>query len=164
MVCVFIAPMSNSFNYFKLIVGYVSVLVGQALFLVGLDESILPIGKIVGHSLIKFKKIAFIIFFGFVFGLLSTVAEPALSVLARQTHMIMPIISESLFVWVLSAGIGAFIGFALFRVIKNMSIKTVFAVFYIAIFVMAIFVPEEFIALSSTAAAPRRAMFQCRSS
>lgn len=148
VVCVFIAPMSNPADYIKLIVGYVCVLLGQALFLVGLDESILPIGKMVGQSLIKFQKIIFIIFFGFIFGLLSTVAEPALAVLARQTNMIMPIVSEPLFVWVLSAGIGAFVGFALFRVIKNLSIRTVFSVLYIAIFITAIFVPEEFIALA----------------
>lgn len=148
VVCVFIEPMSHPADYIKLIVGYASVLVGQALFLVGLDESILPIGKMVGQSLIKFQKVAYILFFGFIFGLLSTVAEPALAVLARQTHMIMPIISEPLFVWVLSAGIGAFVGFALYRVIKNMSIKAVFAVLYIVIFIVAIIVPEEFIALA----------------
>ncbi len=148
VVCVFIAPMSNPFDYVKLIVGYLCVLIGQAFFLVGLDESILPIGKMVGQSLIKFQKVIFIIFFGFIFGLLSTVAEPALAVLARQTHMIMPIISESLFVWILSAGIGVFVALALLRVIKNVNIKVVFFVLYIAIFIMAIFVPEEFIALA----------------
>lgn len=148
VVCVFIAPMGNPADYIKLIVGYVCVLLGQALFLVGLDESILPIGKMVGQSLIKFQKAIFIIFFGFIFGLLSTVAEPALAVLARQTNMIMPIVSEPLFVWVLSAGIGAFVGFALFRVMKNLSIRAVFAVLYISIFLIAIFVPEEFIALA----------------
>lgn len=148
VVCVFIAPMRNPFDYVKLTVGYLCVLLGQALFLVGLDESILPIGKMVGQSLIKFKKVIFIIFFGFIFGLLSTVAEPALAVLARQTNMIMPIISEPLFVWVLSAGIGAFVALALLRVIKNWSIKAIFVVLYSAIFIMAVFVPEEFIALA----------------
>lgn len=53
IVCVFVAPMKNTFGYVKLVVGYVSVVVGQLLFLGGLNISILPIGKLVGGSLIK---------------------------------------------------------------------------------------------------------------
>lgn len=44
VVCGFIAPMESAFDYFKLAVGYASVVLGQTLFLVGLDSSILPIG------------------------------------------------------------------------------------------------------------------------
>lgn len=52
IVCGFIAPMDNLSDYTKLAIGYACVVVGQALFLVGLDVSILPIGKLVGRSLI----------------------------------------------------------------------------------------------------------------
>jgi hypothetical protein len=148
LVCVFIAPMENAFDYVKLLIGYSCVVVGQTLFLVGLDESILPIGKLVGQSLIRLKKAVFIIFFGFLFGLLATVAEPALSVLARQTNMVMPSVNETLFVWLMGAGIGVFVGFSMFRVIKNLNIKIVFAALYITIFLTMIFVPQEFIALA----------------
>ena len=148
IVCVFVAPMKNTFDYVKLAVGYASVVVGQALFLGGLNISILPIGKLVGSSLIKLKKAVFIIFFGFVFGLLATVAEPALSVLARQTHMIMESVDETLFVWIMGAGIGVLVGFSLFRIMKNLDIKVVFAALYIVTFLAIIFVPEQFVALA----------------
>ena len=148
VVCVFIAPMESGFDYAKLAVGYSCVVVGQTLFLVGLETSILPIGKMVGQSLIKLKKAVFIIFFGFLFGLLATVAEPALSVLARQTNMIISLVNETAFVWIMGAGIGVFVGFAMFRVIKNLNIKFIFALLYIVVFATVIFVPEEFIALA----------------
>jgi len=32
---------------------------------------------------------------------LATVAEPALTVLAKQTNMIMPIINETVFIWIM---------------------------------------------------------------
>ena len=48
----------------------------------------------------------------------------------------------------MGAGIGVFVGFSLFRIIKDFNIKIVFAVCYILIFAMVIFVPEEFIALA----------------
>ncbi len=148
LVCVFIAPMKNPSDYVKLTLGYVSVVFGQAFFLVGLDSSILPIGKIVGSSLIKFKKGIFIIFFGVLFGILATVAEPALAVLARQTHMIMTEVNETVFVWILSSGVGIFVGFALFRIIKDLNIKVIFAILYTMVFLTVILVPEEFVALA----------------
>ena len=148
VVCGFVAPLPNPADYIKLVIGYLSVVVGQALFLVGLDVSILPIGKLVGRNLVKLKKIVFIIFFGFLFGLLATVAEPALAVLARQTHMIMPIVNETLFLWIMGSGIGVFVGFSLYRIMKNLNIKTVFAVLYIATFLTILFVPPEFVALA----------------
>lgn len=148
IVCVFIAPLSNQSDYIKLIVGYFSVVVGQTVFLVGLNISILPIGMLVGGSLIKLKKASFIIFFGLVFGLLATVAEPALTVLARQTNMVMPIINETIFIWIMGMGIGLLVGFSLYRIMKDLNIKIVFAVLYIITFIVLIFVPNEFVALA----------------
>ncbi|MDR2614564.1 MAG: DUF1538 domain-containing protein, partial [Candidatus Accumulibacter sp.] len=148
VVCGFVAPMENVFDYVKLAVGYAGVVFGQAMFLVGLDISILPIGKLIGSSLIRLKKTIFIIFFGFLFGLLATVAEPALSVLARQTHMIMHLVNETVFIWVMGTGIGVFVGFSLFRVLRDMNIKAVFVVLYVVTFALIFFTPEEFIALA----------------
>ncbi len=148
VVCGFVAPMENLFDYVRLIIGYAGVVLGQAVFLDGLDISILPIGKLVGSSLIKLKKAAVIIFVGFLFGLLVTVAEPALTVLAKQTHMIMNNVNETLFIWVLSLGIGVFVAFSLYRIMKNLNLKLVFAILYGLIFLMIIFVPEQFVALS----------------
>jgi hypothetical protein len=148
IVCGFVAPMKNTADYVKLIVGYASVVLGQALFLEGLNISILPIGKLVGGSLIKLKKAVFIILFGFVFGLLATVAEPALLVLARQTHMIMGSVNETVFVWIMGTGIGVLVGFSLYRIMKNLNIKLVFVLLYVVIFLTIIFVPEQFVALA----------------
>lgn len=148
IVCVFMAPLNSLSAYIKLIVGYCSVVVGQAIFLVGLNISILPIGKLVGGSLIKLKKPIFIIFFGLVFGVLATVAEPALTVLARQANMIMPIINETVFIWIMGLGIGILVGFSLYRIMKNINIKITFAVLYILTFLLLIIVPNEFVALA----------------
>lgn len=148
IVCVFVAPLNSALDYVKLIIGYSSVVVGQALFLGGLNVSILPIGKLVGSSLIKLKKPIFIIFFGFIFGLVATVAEPALSVLARQTNMIMPSVNETLIIWIMGSGIGVMVGFSLYRIMKDLNIKIVFAVLYVVTFLTIIFVPDEFVALA----------------
>ena len=148
IVCCFVAPMSNMLDYIKLLIGYSGVVIGQSIFLVGLDVSILPIGKSVGESLVKFKKVIFILFFGFLFGFLAESAEPALMVFARQVHLAMDYINERVLIIVMASGIGMFVGFGLYRILKDISIKIVFAVLYIIVFILAIFTPLEFIGVA----------------
>ncbi len=148
IICLFAAPMEDPANYLKLLIGYISVVVGQALFLVGLDTSILPIGHMVGTTFSKYKKVIFILLFGFLFGLLATVAEPAISVLARQITSIIPVVNSTLFIWITATGIGIGVAVALVRIIKNINIKLIFGVMYIAVFALVIFTPDEFIAMA----------------
>jgi hypothetical protein len=148
VICLIIAPLSSPMDYLKIVIGYVCVVLGQAIFLVGLETSILPIGRMVGSSFAKYNKFAFVLTFGFVFGLLATVAEPALSVLAKQIGGIMPLVNSTLFIWITGTGIGIGVAIALVRIVKNINIKLVFAILYTLVFLLVIFSPSEFIALA----------------
>lgn len=148
VICFCIAPLSSFADYFKIIIGYVCVVLGQSMFLVGLETSILPIGKMVGGSFARYNKLAFVLSFGFIFGLLATVAEPALSVLAKQINSIMPLVNSTLFIWITGTGIGIGVAIALWRIVKNINIKWVFAILYSLVFALVIFSPNEFIALA----------------
>ena len=148
IVCCFIAPMESLFDYVKLIIGYAGVVIGQSIFIVGLDVSILPIGKAVGESLVKLKKVAFIVIFGILFGVLAEIAEPDLTVFSRQVHLAAYQLDEWLLIVIMSAGIGSFVGLGLYRILKDISIKVLFSVFYILIFILAVFTPAEFIGIA----------------
>ncbi len=148
VICLFIAPLSSPADYLKILVGYVCVVFGQSLFLIGLETSILPIGRMVGSSFAKYNKLAFVLTFGFVFGLLATVAEPALSVLALQIQGIMPIVDSTVFIWITGTGIGIGVAVALLRIVKNINIKLVFAILYSTVFLLVLFAPPEFIAIA----------------
>lgn len=148
MICLLIAPLDAAGDYVKIFIGYACVVLGQALFLVGLETSILPIGRMVGGSFAKYNKLAFVLTFGFVFGLLATVAEPALAVLAKQIGGIMPLVNSALFIWITATGIGIGVAIALLRIVQNINIKLVFAVLYILVFLLVIFSPSEFIAVA----------------
>ncbi len=147
-VCLIISPLNQLNDYIKILIGYISVVIGQSFFIVGLENSILPIGHLVGGSFSKYNKLIFILIFGFVFGLLATVAEPALSVLARQITGILPIINSTLFIWITGTGIGIGVAIALVRMVKNINIKWVFAVLYILTFILVIFAPPEFVSIA----------------
>ncbi len=148
VICLLIAPLKSFGEYLKIIVGYVCVVFGQAMFLIGLDTSILPIGRMVGGSFAKYNRLAFVLCFGFVFGLLATVAEPALSVLAKQINVIIPLVNSTLFIWITATGIGIGVAIALLRIVKDISIKWVYTILYSLIFLLVIFTPSEFIALA----------------
>jgi len=147
-ICFLIAPLQNPEGYLKIALGYFGVVFGQSLFLIGLDTSILPIGRMVGGSFARYNKLIFILLFGFIFGLLATVAEPALSVLAKQINIIIPDVNSTLFIWITGTGIGICVANALVRIVKNINIKIVFAVLYIFTFILVIFSPNEFVALA----------------
>jgi len=148
VLCLLIAPLDAAGDYLKIVIGYVCVVFGQAMFLVGLETSILPIGRMVGGSFAKYNRLAFVLTFGFVFGLLATVAEPALSVLAKQIGGIMPLVNSTLFIWITGTGIGIGVAIALVRIVKNINIKWVFGILYILVFLLVVFAPDEFITLA----------------
>ena len=60
------------------------LIVGISLFSLGVDFSMSDMGEQVGSSLVKTKKILIILIVAFIMGLLITIAEPDLSVLAGQ--------------------------------------------------------------------------------
>ena len=148
VVCLFISPLTSPIEYLKIFIGYLCVLIGQSLFLVGLEGSILPIGRMVGGSFAKYSKLAFVLTFGFIFGLLATVAEPALSVLALQIGGIMPLVNSTLFIWITGIGVGVGVALALVRIVRNINIKILFAILYTVILLLVFFTPKEFIGIA----------------
>jgi len=148
IVTIFVFPFTNLNDYGKIAIGYVMVLFGQAIFLTGLDNSILPIGKLVGSSVTKLNKISFILLFGLLFGLLATAAEPAINVLASQVALISPNINAPLFIWVISFGTGIAVAFAIYRIIKGIDLKYVFLIIYLSIFILVFFIPNQYVALA----------------
>ena len=61
VICLLIAPLNSIADYIKIIVGYICVVLGQSLFLIGLETSILPIGRMVGGSFAKYNNLVFVL-------------------------------------------------------------------------------------------------------
>ena len=60
------------------------LVIGMAMFNLGADVAMTPMGQLVGSGLAKSKKISTMFAIAFIMGALITVAEPDLSVLASQ--------------------------------------------------------------------------------
>ena len=83
LLCFTIAPIPSD-TFLTFIVCVLFVVVGLGLFTLGADTAMTPIGEYVGTGVVKTKKLWLIIPVFFLVGVLITVSEPDLTVLAEQ--------------------------------------------------------------------------------
>lgn len=101
-------------------------------------------GERVGGNLVKTKKLWFIIGTGFVLGMMITISEPDLQVLARQ------VLSVPNMVLILSValGVGLFLAIALIRILVGFALAPLLILFYLLIFLLAMLAPADFLAVA----------------
>ena len=110
------------------------LILGIALFSLGADMAMQPMGEKVGSSLMKTKKINIIVIVCFILGLLITIAEPDLTVLANQvSQVIKPIVLQ------ISIGIGVAISLvvAVLKIIFKKDLTNLIIYFYFVLFALA---------------------------
>lgn len=122
------------------IFGTVLVVVGTGIFNLGADMSMTPMGEYVGAQMTRSKKIWLIIILSFFVGVLITMSEPDLQILAQHAS----INPSILLTVVVSVGVGAFLVVAMLRIIFAIKLKYLLIGFYIAVFVLAFFVDKGF--------------------
>ena len=74
----------DSGKFLAFILGALLVCVGMGFFTLGADNAMTPIGEYVGTSVMKTKKVWIIMPICFIVGVLITISEPDLQVLAAQ--------------------------------------------------------------------------------
>ena len=124
--------------------GIVLVIVGMGLFTLGADTAMTPMGERVGTYLTKSKKLPLIIIVSFLLGVIVTVSEPDLQVLASQV----PTIPTSAMVLSVGLGVGLFLIIALLRILFAVPLKYLLIGSYLVCFVLALFVPSDFWAVA----------------
>lgn len=135
--------------FFRFIAGVVMVGFGLFLFLVGVHIGLLPIGEMIGATLPKTKKPALIIGTGFVLGVVVTIAEPDVRVLASQVDQVSGgEISNMVLVYSVAIGVGFFVAMAMVRTLFNIPLKYILVVSYGLVFFMMTFVPDMFVPIS----------------
>lgn len=144
LLCFTIVPLDSGM-FLAFILGALLVIVGMGLFTLGADTAMTPIGEYVGTSVMRTKKLWIIIPVCFIVGVLITISEPDLQVLATQ-------LSKTMGAWALilavGVGVGVFLVIAFLRIVLKIKLSVLLIVFYIAVFVLSIFVPDTFVPLA----------------
>lgn len=124
--------------------GALLLIIGMSLFTMGVDMSMIPMGEGIGVSMAKSKHKLLPVLLCFVLGILITIAEPDLTVLANQV----PAIENMVIIISVAVGVGLFLVFALLRTLLKVPLRYILIFFYAAAFILLIFTPQNFIAVS----------------
>lgn len=127
----------------------VCLIVGIGLFGRGADLAMTPIGDYLGTGLTKSKKLSVLLSVCFAMGVLITVAEPDLSVLAKQ---IADKVAPSLLIASVGIGVGLFLMLSVLKIVFNLSLSHLLMFFYMCLFALAALLIEtgngDFLALA----------------
>lgn len=136
-------------NWLSTTIGLIIVGFGLALFLQGLEIGIFPIGESLARDFAKSKNIIWILFFGFLIGFGTTIAEPALAVIADKAASISSgRIDATILRLVVAASVGFAILLGVFRIIKGHPIHYYIIAGYILVVGVTFFAPKEIIGLA----------------
>ena len=124
--------------------GAVLLIFGMGLFTLGADTAMTPIGEYVGSSITRSKRIWFIVGVAFFVGVMITVSEPDLQVLAEQV----PTVSNMTLMIAVGVGVGVFLVLAMLRILLRIRLSYLLIGFYLLCFGFAAFVPPDFLAVS----------------
>lgn len=125
----------NSTEIISFTAGAVLLVIGIGLFNLGADIAMTPMGTHVGSGLSKQKSITLLLAVSFVLGMLITVAEPDLQVLANQVSSIM---NGKLLIYTVGAGVGTFLVVAILRIIFKRRLGKILMLFYMLLFSLAL--------------------------
>ena len=116
-------------------VGAVLLILGIGLFSLGADMAMTPMGTHVGAGLSRQKKLLLLLGVCFVLGMLITIAEPDLQVLANQVKAVM---NGTLLIYVVGFGVGAFLVVSILKIVFRQSLSQILMLFYMLLFAIAL--------------------------
>ena len=116
-------------------IGAVLLVLGIGLFNLGADLAMTPMGTHVGAGLSRQRKLGLLLVVCFVLGMLITIAEPDLQVLAAQVSAVM---NGTLLIYAVGAGVGAFLLVAILRIVFRKTLSNILMLFYMLLFALAL--------------------------
>ncbi len=143
LLSISIAPLSPAAMVLFLF-GALLLVLGMGFFTLGVDMSMIPMGEGIGIQMSKAKRILIPLLACFVLGLLVTMAEPDLQVLAEQV----PAIPNLVLVLIVAIGVGIFLVVAELRMLLKIPLSYTLVFLYGIIFILVIFTPNTFIPVS----------------
>ena len=116
-------------------IGAVLLVLGIGMFNLGADLAMTPMGSHVGAGLSRQRKLGLLLGACFVLGLLITVAEPDLQVLAKQVSAVM---NGTVLIYAVGLGVGTFLVVAILRIVFKKSLSNILMLFYMLLFALAL--------------------------
>ncbi|MBR2651110.1 MAG: DUF1538 domain-containing protein [Clostridia bacterium] len=113
------------------LISAVFLILGIGLFNLGADLAMTPMGEHIGSGLTKLRSVIILLSVAFAMGILITVAEPDLSVLANQVSAIM---NGTLLILTIGVGVGLFLVLAILKIVFRKPLSSMLMFFYMVLF------------------------------
>ena len=123
----------SSFEVIAFLIASVLIILGIALFSLGADISMTPMGKSVGTGLTKQRKLGLLLAVVFVIGLLITIAEPDLTVLAKQVSDVM---NGTFLICVVGLGVALFLMLSIIKMVFKVKLSMLLMFSYLVLFAL----------------------------
>ncbi|MCQ2107401.1 MAG: DUF1538 domain-containing protein [Fibrobacter sp.] len=111
----------------------VFLVIGIGLFNLGADLAMTPMGEHVGSGLAKSRRLLLLVSVCFVMGVLITIAEPDLSVLAEQVSNA---VHPKLLIGVVGVGVGIFLLLSIIKIVFKKDLSSIIIFFYMVLFML----------------------------
>ncbi|MBQ9978958.1 MAG: DUF1538 domain-containing protein [Clostridia bacterium] len=121
--------------------GTLLLIVGMGFFTIGSGISMEPLGEGIGSTLAQIKNVKIPLVVCFVLGVLITIAEPDLTVLAEQV----PSIPNLVLILAVAIGVGIFLVVSMIRSRRGFKLNALLIAFYALAIVLAFLAPDDFI-------------------
>jgi len=147
-------------NFVEVAVGSLLVVLGLSLFVQGLEMALFPIGESLAQALARKGSLLWILLFSFLLGFSTTIAEPALIAIARESGEIAAksglISSEEAAIASYALGLRISVAFSVgvailigtLRIIRGWPIHYLIIGGYVMVMVMTMFAPAEIIGIA----------------
>ena len=116
---------------FVFVVGALLLVLGIGLFNLGADMAMTPMGQYIGQGLTSSKRLGVLLGVGFVMGLLITIAEPDLSVLAEQVKAVM---NGPLLIGTVGLGVGLLLMMGIYKILFHEDLVSILLFLYMVLF------------------------------
>ena len=143
LLCLFLVPVGTGLML-SFLIGSVMIVVGMGLFTLGSDLSMTQIGNHIGARMTRSRKLGVILGLSFLLGVIITVAEPDLQVLANNV----PEIDTRVLIITVSAGVGLFLMISMLRILFRIPLKWLLVVFYAGVFTLAALSEPSFLSVA----------------
>lgn len=143
LLATFVVPMDVG-TVAMFIIGSLLLIVGMGLFSLGTDMAMMPLGEGMGGQLSKMKKLWMIIGIVFVLGVIVTIAEPDLQVLADQVSSI----PSNVLIMSVAVGVGIFLVLAVLRILFKINLSIMLIISYAGLMLLSLLVPSDFLAVA----------------
>ena len=143
MLSIFLIPMDLG-SVVMFLTGAFMLIIGMGFFQLGAEMAMTPIGEGVGVQISKMQKLLTVLLTGFLMGVIITVSEPDLQVLAGQV----PSVPNAVLIFTVAVGVGLFLALAIVRIRYKISLSMLLIICYLALILVSMFVPKEFLAVA----------------